>query len=422
MQNVEDWHSNEERKDLLSSGEVDALQVKGDVEEYDRGFEGICPKQEPQDEITEIELHGVDGNTKENGHEYSYKNGNDIDEELDEDEVNDDEDAMNGSEGDNNDQDKEENVELLAKTTEEEATSSVPYYGKTLVAPEYMKFLTPEETSLAGEEAEKDSSQSTLLNEFKDQIKENRKEDQSTEETSVQTVENEKEALEEDDLSSSKEELDEVENDVEKSEDVRHSCPVEGVDQSEEDEEIVEEEKEEEEEWDDSSNGSKLTPLEEKGSPQLAQEDDDEDQSESEEPEKDVEDIGIKEEDEKLVNGEDAGILKVEQTLEKGSEISPGLTKVDDENSDSDSDEEIDIEREESAGRKHSSSLKVHVHSPTPDISEMDPASQSFDAGEDGNGGEDHVTNQQETIQEQYLNEIDEEEQQRNLVSIPLQR
>ena len=228
--------------------------------------------------------------------------------------------------------------------------------------------------------------------------------------------------MEEDDLSSSKEELDEVENDVEKSEDVRHSCPVEGVDQSEEDEEIVEEEKEEEEEWDDSSNGSKLTPLEEKGSPQLAQEDDDEDQSESEEPEKDVEDIGIKEEDEKLVNGEDAGILKVEQTLEKGSEISPGLTKVDDENSDSDSDEEIDIEREESAGRKHSSSLKVHVHSPTPDISEMDPASQSFDAGEDGNGGKDHVTNQQETIQEQYLNEIDEEEQQRNLVSIPLQR
>lgn len=45
----------------------------------------------------------MDGNIKENGYEYSYKNGNDIDEEFDEDEVNDDEDVMNGSEGDNND-------------------------------------------------------------------------------------------------------------------------------------------------------------------------------------------------------------------------------------------------------------------------------------------------------------------------------
>lgn len=413
-ENVEDWHSNEDRKDLLSSGEIESLQVKGDIEEHDDGYEEICPKQQPQDEKTERELDGMDGNAKENGHECSDENGNGIDEELDEDEVNDDEETVNGSKRDQDDQDKDESVETLAEMNGEEATSSVPYYGRTLVAPEYMNFLPPEfeETSQAGEgnEAEKDSPQSTLLKEFKDQIKGDRKEDQRAEETSVQTVENEKEN--EDDLSSPEEELDEVESEVEKKEDGGQSCTVERVEQSEGEEETVEEEKEEKEEGSDSSNGSKLTPLEEEGSPQLAQEEDDEDQSEGEEPEKDNEDIGIKEEDEKLGNGEEAGILTVEQTLEKGSEISPELAKVNDE--DSDSDEEIDIEHEES-GRKHSSSLKVQVHSPTPDVSEVGSAAQSFDAGED------QVTGQQDTAQEQSFNEIGKEEQERNLFSEPVE-
>lgn len=406
-ENVEDWHSNEDRKDFLSSGEIESLQVKEDIEEHGDGYEEICPKQQPQDEVTEIELDDADGNTKENGRECSDKNGNGIDEELDEDEINDNEETVNGSERDQDDQAKDESVETTAETNGKEVTSSAPYYGKTLVAPEYMNFFPPEETSQAGEgyEAEKDSFQSTLLKEFKDQIEEDSKEEQSADEISVQTVENEKEVLEEDDLSSSEEELDEFENEVEKNQNGRQSCNVERVDQSVEEEETVEKEKQEKEEESDSSNGSKLTPLEEEGSPQLTQEDDDhEDQRESEEPEKDIKDIGIKE--------EDAAILNVEQTLGKGSEISPELTRAN--NEDSDSDEEIDIEHEES-GRKHSSSLKVHVHSPTPDVSEVGSAAQSFDAGED------QVNDQQDTAQEQSFNEIGKEEQERNLFSEPIE-
>lgn len=63
---------------------------------------------------------------------------------------------MNGSEGDNNDQDKEENVELFVKMIEEEVILLVFYYGKILVVFEYMKFFFFEEIFLVGEEVEKD--------------------------------------------------------------------------------------------------------------------------------------------------------------------------------------------------------------------------------------------------------------------------
>lgn len=56
--------------------------------------------------------------------------------------------------------------------------------------------------------------------------------------------------------------------------------------------------------------------------------------------------------------------------FEKGSEISFGLIKVDDENSDSD--EEIDIEYEELVGWKYFFFLKVYVYLLILDISEMD--------------------------------------------------
>lgn len=56
--------------------------------------------------------------------------------------------------------------------------------------------------------------------------------------------------------------------------------------------------------------------------------------------------------------------------FEKGSEISFGLIKVDDENSDSD--EEIDIECEELVGWKYFFFLKVYVYLLILDISEMD--------------------------------------------------
>ena len=413
---------------------------------YD-GYEDVTSKHHSLKTINEKNSHGENATAKENGHDYDRINGNTINgngvhekhgenacndydgnEEDEEDDIVDDQDN-----GEDDDSDK-----ASAETKEDEPAPQVPYYGKTLVAPEYMNFRLPEEISQKEEETTEDSDDNEIAvaDESEDvdpsennHVEENHDEHlRADEDNSGPTIQ--KEVLEEDDITLSEEESDEDDNGVEEDERaIRADCQIKEEDKKEEEEDEREgeeedegeedEEREEDGQEDTAGEDYKLnSEVEHESSPQLAQEEDeDEEQNEEDGLEEDNEGDGVKEDSLLKEDGDfEETESKEEGTHATQNEPSPQLAKADDE--DDDHDEEIDdedIETTKEYTLKHSDSLKVHVASPTRDIAEVGSAAESFDDGE-GVVIEDDEGDKAD--QEQSLNKTDEEDENRRTVRL----
>ncbi|KAL9950397.1 hypothetical protein ACROYT_G042885 [Oculina patagonica] len=445
-ENVENWHPIGESRDLLSSDETEPFSFKGDVEEHDDVYEEVSSNQHLLKEITEKNTHGESATAKENGHDYDRINGNAIngngvhekhgeDACYDYDENEEDDNVDDQDNGEKNDSDG-----ASAEANEDEPAPQVPYYGRTLVAPEYMNFQLPQETSQREEEAAEDNGDNGIAvadesdglgPSENNQVEKNHDEDlRVEEEASVPTVQ--KEVLEEDDITLSEEESDDDEDDNVVEEDKspeRDYCPVKGEDEKEEKEEVGEEydqeeddgEEEEEEEKEEEEEGPEDTAEEDsnlnlevdrEGSPQLAEEEDeDEEQSEDDRLEEESKDDGEKEERLLKEDGEVEKTEKEDTQHATQNETCPQVAKADDK--DDDHDDEIDneyIETPKKATLRHSDSLKVHVASPTRDIAEVGSAAESFD---DGEGVIIEDDEGDKVDQEKSLSETDEEDENR---------
>lgn len=408
LKNVGEWHTNVESRDMLSSEETEPFDFKGDAEDYDDEYEEVSPKQNSLKEMPENNSLVKTETSKENGHDYNGLIGN----------------SINGNgvheiHGEEDDIDEDEVNGVSAETNEDDPAPSVPYYGRTLVAPEYMNFQL-EETSQRQEKAAGDDSVSEIaVTDESDDLGSLRAE----EETSGQTVQ--KEVLEEDDITLSEEESDEDEdgNVEEEDQSVRDDCQVkeeheeEEQEEKEEDEEDQEEEEGEVEEDTAGENSKHIPEFYHVSSPQLAQAEDDDEEDEEGNQYDEVEGSLLKEdgevEEQEQKEAEDA-----QQTTQ--SESCLQLAETDDGD---DHDKEIDIEDIETTNEsnlKHSDSLKVQVASPTPDIGEVGSTAESFDDGEgvtteDDDGDKLDPEEQVFTIEDRSFNDIDDQERRKTV-------
>ena len=409
---------------MLSSDETEPSDFKGDAEDHDDEYEEVSPKQNSLKETPENNSLVKTETAKENGHDYNEMigkaiNGNgvheihdgdprtldDRDDEGNEDYI--DEDKING----------EENYtdRASAEANEEDRAPPVPYYGRTLVAPEYMNFQLEETPQREEKAAEDDNDNEIAVADESDDLGSPRAEDETG-----QTFQ--KEVLEEDDITLSEEESDEDEDgniEVEDQE-VRADCLVEDEHEEEEHEEEEEDEEHHEEEEgkgekDTAGESSKHAPkVHSVGSPQLAQAEDDEEDDEEENEYDEVQEGSSLKEDGEVEEQESTEEDGLQATQRKGS---LQLVETDD---DEEHDEEIDEETTNECNLKHSDSLKIQVASPTPNVSEMSSVAESFVDGE-GITTEDYdedkldpEAEQEFTIEDRSLNVTDDQDEERS--------
>lgn len=127
LQNIEDW------------------QLSGsDGEHCNDGIEDMSQKYHS---LTETAAKDTDAETvtvKENGHHFNGVNGNGIHEDHDDSE----DDDCNGAKNEDSARDTGHEAETTSTDTiENEPIAPVPYYGRTLVAPEYMNFQLQDDNS-----------------------------------------------------------------------------------------------------------------------------------------------------------------------------------------------------------------------------------------------------------------------------------
>ena len=426
LKNVGEWHTNVESRDMFSSDEADPSDFKEGPKDHDDEYEEVSPKQislkETPENISLVETETA----KENGHNHhaikgDAMNGNGVheihledphnyDDRDDEGNIKDDIDdgQVNGEENHND--------KAAAETNDGDLVSPVPYYGRTLVAPEYMNFQL-EETSQKEEKTQEDDNDNriTVTDESSDDLGSPRAE----EETHDQTFQ--KEVLEEDDITLSEEESeedegedeDEVGNVEEEDQSVRVDCQAE--EQNEEEEHEEEEEDEEHEGKEEENTACENAEVYRVGSPQLAQAEDCEEEDEEGNEYDEVQEGGS------LKGGE----VEEQETTEADdgqpatqSQSSLQLAETDD---DDEHDEEIEIVTTNESNPKNSDSLKVQVASPALDIGEVGFVAVSFD-DRDGKGvtiednGGDKLSDreaQEFTIEDRSFSETDDQREER---------
>ena len=398
-------------RDIPSLDETEPSDFKGDTEEHDDEYEEVSPKQNSLKEMSEDTSLAKTETEIQNGHDNNgmIDNGNGIHEIDDEDSRSPDDRDDEGNEEDDIDEDKVNGEEdysdrASAEVNEDDRAPPMPYYGRTLVAPEYMNFQL-EETPQRDEKATEDDNDNEIAvaeesGDLNSPIAE--------EEIPGQTFQ--KEVLEEEDLTLSEEESDEDEDGNVEEEDqrVRVDCQVEEEHEEEEQgrEEEDEDEREEEEgkELEDTAgeNFQHAADVYSVESPQLAQAEDDE-----EEDEEEIECDEMQEEGE--VEEQDG-----QQATQSKTRLQ--LTETDD---DDEHDKEIEIETTNECNLKHSDSLKVQVASPTPDSGEVGSVGESFDDGEgvttedDDGDGVDPEAEQEIIKEDRYFNETDDQHEER---------
>lgn len=422
LKNVGEWRTNVESRDMLSSDETEPSDFKGDAKDHDDEYEEVSPKQNSLKETSENtslakenshQHHEIIGNAiNGNGiHEIHREDPHSYDDRDDEGNVKDDIDdgQVNGEENYND--------RAAAETNEDDRAPPVPYYGRTLVAPEYMNFQLEEASQKEEKTAEDDNDNEIIVaDESSDELGSPRAE----EEIPDQTIQ--KEVLEEDDITLSEEESDEDEdgNIEEEDQRVKVNCYVEeqyekeDQEEEEEDEEDLEEEEGKEEENTAGENSKHTPEVYSVGSPQLAQaENDEEEDEEGNEYDEMQEGSSLKEEVE---------VEEQETTEEDGqqathSKSSLQLAETDD---DYEHDEEIDIETTNECSLKHSDSLKVQVASSPLDIGEVGSVAESFDGrdgksvtSEDNDGDKLDREEQEFTIEDRSFNETDDQHEER---------
>ena len=401
LKNVGEWHTNVESRDILSSDETESSVFKRDSEDHDDEYEEVSPKHGSLKETPVNTSLFKTGTAKENCHDHhgiigNTINGNGVHEIHREDQhyYNDRDDE--GNLKDDLDEDQPVNGEenhndrpVTERNEEADRAPPVPYYGRTLLAPEYMNFQLEEASQKEEKTAEDDNdNEIAVADELSDDLGSPRAE----EETADQTVQ--KEVLEEDDITLSEEESDEDEdgNDEEEDQRVRADCQVEEQyeEEEQEEEEEVEEDLEEEERKGEENTAGEISKHSSEiyciGSPQLAQaEDDKEEDEEGNECDEVQEESSLKEQGEVEV--------QKQETTEDGQrgtqswESSLQLAETDD---DDQHDGELDIATTNDSNLKHSDSLKVQVAAPTPNIGEVGSVAESFDdQDEEGVNAED---------------------------------
>lgn len=383
LKNVGEWHTNVESRDMFSSDETQPSDFKEGAKDHDDEYEEVSPKRNSLKETPEITSFVKTETAKENGQDHhaiigNAINGNGVHEIQVDDPLNYDGQDDEGNEIHDGQVNGEENYNdrEAAETNEADRTPPpVQYYGRTLVAPEYMNFQL-EETSQNEEKTAEDDNDNriTVADKSSDDLGSPRTE----EETPYQTLQ--KEVLEEEDITLSEEEsdIDEDEdgNVEEEDQSVRVDCQVE--EQPEEEEEEEEEEDEEDEEKEEEKTAGENPEVYRVGSPQLAQAEDDEEDEEGNEYDEVHEGSSLKkgEVEEQVITEEDG-----QQATQSKSSVQ--LAETDD---DEEHDEEIEIETtNESCNLKQSDSLKLQVTSPTLDIGEVGSVAESFD-DHDGKG------------------------------------
>lgn len=401
LKNVGEWHTNVESTDILSSDETELSDFKGDAEDHDDEYEEVSAKQNS--------LKVTPGNTslfkaetaKENGHDHhgiigNTINGNGVHEMHRENPHNYDD----LHEGQPADGEEDHNDRAAAEINEDDSAPPVPYYGRTLVAPEYMNFHF-EETSQKEKTTEDDNDNEIAV---ADASSDDLGSPGGEEEIPDQIAQTE--VLEEHDITLSEEESDDDEDGNVEEEDqrVRVDCQVE---EQHEEEQQEEEEEDEEDLKKEERKGEENT----EGSPQLAQAEDDEEEDEEGNEYDDVQEgSSLKEQGEVEFEEEDG---------QQGTQ-SWESTQLAEKNYDDQHDEDIDIETTNECNLKHSDSLKVQVASPTPDIGEVGSAAESFDDldGEgvktnDDDGNKLDWEEQEFAIEDRSLNETDDQHEER---------
>ena len=131
LQNIEDW------------------QLSGsDAEHCNDGIEDMSQKYHS---LTETAAKDTDAETvtvKENGRHYNGVNGNGIHEYHEDSEDDDYNGQVDSAKNEDSARDTGHEAETTSTDTiEDEPTAPVPYYGRTLVAPEYMNFQLPDDNS-----------------------------------------------------------------------------------------------------------------------------------------------------------------------------------------------------------------------------------------------------------------------------------
>ena len=431
LQNVGDWHTNVESRDILSSDETESSVFKGDSEDHDDEYEEVSPKHNSLKETPGNTSLFKTGTAKENSHDHhgiigNTINGNGVHEIHREDphfyDDRDDEGNLK------DDLDEGHNDRPVTERNEDaDLAPPVPYYGRTLLAPEYMNFQLEEASQKEEKTAEDDNDNEIVVaDESSDDLGSPRAE----EETPDQTVQ--KEVLEEDDITLSEEESDEDEDGHVEEEDqrVRADCQVEEQhlheEEEQEEEEEVEEDLEEEEmkgeentAGESSKHSSEIYCI---GSPQLAQdEDDEEEDEEGNEYDEVQEGSSLKEQGEVEVEEEETTEDRQKGTQSWESSLQLAETDDDDQH-----DGELDMETTNESNLKHSDSLKVQVASPTPNIGEVGSVAESFDDqdeealnAEDDDSDELDREEQECTIEGRSFNEtVDQHEERKKTVII----
>ena len=413
LKNVGEWHANVESTDILSSDETESSDFKGDAADHDNEYE-VSPKQNSLKVTPENTSLFKTETAKENGHDHhgiigNTINGNDVHEIHRENphNYNDRDDEGDLHEGQPVNGEENHNDRAAAETNEDERAPQVPYYGRTLVAPEYMNFQL-EETSQKEEKTTEDDTDNEIA--FADESSDDLGSPRAEEETLDETVQTE--ALEEDDITLSEEESDEDEDGNVEEEDqrVRVDCQVEEHHEEEEQEE-------DEEDEGDLKNEERKEEENTAGSPQLAQaEDDEDDDEEGNEYDEVQEGSSLKEQGEIEIEEEETTQEDGQQGTQSW-ESSFQLAETDDEDQ---NDREIDIETTNECNLKHSDSLKVQVASPTPNIGEVSSVAESFDDldGEgvqtnDDDGDKLDREEQEFMIEDRSLNETDDQHDER---------
>lgn len=430
-ENVGEWHTNVESTDILSSDETESSDFKGDAADRDDEYEEVSQKQNSlrvTPENTSLfktetakenghDHHGIIGNAiNGNGvHEIHRENPHNYNNRDDEGNLKDDLDEGQPLNGEENHNDR-----AAAETNEDDRAPPVPYYGRTLVAPEYLNFQL-EETSQKEEKTTEDDNDNEIA--VADESSDDLGSPRAEEDTPDQTVQTE--VSEEDNITLSEEESDEDEDGKVEDEDqrVRADCQVEEQHEEEEQEEEEEDEEdlkkeERKEEENTAGENSKHTPeIYCIGSPQLAQAEDDEEEDEEGDDYNEVQEgSSLKVQREVEFEGQEAAQEDGQQGTQSW-ESSLQLAETDD---DDQHDEEIDIETTNECNLKHSDSLKVQVASPTPDIGEVGSVAESFEDldGEgvkpDHDDGDKLDREEQEfTIEDRSLNETDDQHEER---------
>ena len=404
-------------RDITSLDETEPSDFKGDTEAHDDEYEEVSPKQNSLKEMPEDTSLAKTETETQNGHDNNgmINNGNGIHEIDDEDSRTHGDRDDEGNEEDDIDEDKVNGEEdysdrASAEVNEDDRAPPMPYYGRTLVAPEYMNFQL-EETPQEEEKATEDDNDNEIVvadesGDLSSPIAE--------EEIPGQTFQ--KEVLEEEDLTLSEEESDEDEDGNVEEEDqrVRVDCQVEEEHEEEEQETEEEDEGEREEEegkeQEDTAgeNFQHAPDVYSVDSPQLARAEDDEEEDEEEMECDEMQEEGEVEEQ----DGQQATQSKTRLQL----------TETDD---DDEHEMEIEIETTNECNLKHSDSLKVQVASPTPDSGEVGSVGESLDDGEgvttedDDGDGVDPEAEQEFIKEDRYFNEtVDQHEERRKTVRV----